>query len=553
MPNTIAVQIGIFGLIITSILIVEHLVCATCPRKKIKHVSLNSLFVLTVLPVQIPMSIACLSIATWSASTEWGLVYLLPNPGNPWIKFVLMFVFLDFLDYMYHFTMHHVPAFWRFHLVHHSDLTVDVSTTVREHPGETFCRNVYLITWVFICGASPEILVLRQMAQSAFNLLSHASFRFPTSLGHILGWVFITPNLHHIHHHIRRPFTDNNFGDVFSIWDRLFGTLSALPGMTPTFGVDTHNAYVAHAGFPQILTMPFRKDLGRGAQTQFADCTDQKHESMPTVGPIRAAETNDVLSANERSKSKVPDSVKSIVDDVAMSESALCSGRTSDLRLVAALSVVLLLIAADCGADGIDDAELVSLAPTETAQQIVCNDAVADIPLGSGQGSAGIMYNLAEHPQSLRVVAKDQLRHAVDVSAQAHTELCVASCSTDRADSIVFKVAPVKYRPVEEQEALCVKLAKETATKPLDYGSRDFSSLEQFEAWMMKFIRGQGVDGNLLYAQCGGDCDPNYTFTVTPEKSGFNVATEVYCGFTRDRGGRDIFNISTALRSGCAP
>jgi len=109
-----------------------------------------------------------------------------------------------------------------------------------------------------------------------------------------------------------------------------------------------------------------------------------------------------------------------------------------------------------------------------------------------------------------------------------------------------------EVRPAQEQEALCVKLAKETAARPLDYGLHDFSTLVQFEAWMMKFIQGQGVDGNLLYAQCGGDCDPNYTFTVTPNNGTFNVATEVYCGFTRDRSDRDLFNISTTLRPGCA-
>jgi hypothetical protein len=263
-------------------------------------------------------------------------------------------------------------------------------------------------------------------------------------------------------------------------------------------------------------------------------------------------ETNDVLLSNEHAKSKVPDAGKSVGDDGALAENMRRGVRTSHSRLVAGLSVVLVLITADCRADSIDDDELFQPAAAETPEQVLCNDPVADIPLRSEQGSAGIMYNLAEHPESLRVVAKDQLRHAVDVSTEARTDDCAASCPAERADSIIFQVAPVKYRPAAEQQALCVKLAKETAIQPLDYGLRDFSSLEQFEAWMTKFIQGRGVDGKLLYEQCGGNCDPNYTFTVTPDNSGFHVATEVYCGFTRDRGGRDLFNISTTLRPGCA-
>ena len=133
------------------------------------------------------MSILCLAVASWSTAVGSGLINLFPHPENPWIKFVLMFLFLDFLDYVYHFTMHRVPVFWRFHLVHHSDLAVDVSTTVREHPGETFLRNVYLILWVFITGASPEILILRQTMQSFFNLTSHASFRLPRWIARIVG------------------------------------------------------------------------------------------------------------------------------------------------------------------------------------------------------------------------------------------------------------------------------------------------------------------------------------------------------------------------------
>jgi sterol desaturase/sphingolipid hydroxylase (fatty acid hydroxylase superfamily) len=266
MPDTVAVQIAIYALIITSLLVAEHVVSATPPGEKIKHLSLNSLFIFAVLPIQIPMSVLCLALAAWSVASGSGLVHFLPYADSPWIKYGLMFVFLDLIDYLYHFTMHRVRFFWRFHAVHHSDLAVDVSTTFREHPGETFLRNVYLITWVFIVGASPEILIVRQTTQSFFNLFSHASFRLPTGLAGVVSWVFITPNLHHVHHHYRLPLTNSNYGDVFSIWDRVFGTLSTPARERPHYGLDTHMSYVRAASFWQTLLIPFLPGLNGPAR-----------------------------------------------------------------------------------------------------------------------------------------------------------------------------------------------------------------------------------------------------------------------------------------------
>ncbi|MSR12961.1 MAG: sterol desaturase family protein [Gammaproteobacteria bacterium] len=198
------------------------------------------MFILTALPIQTVMMLLCLSVSSWTTDHQWGLVYSLPNAEHPLIKYGLMFIFLDFLDYVYHVTMHNVKAFWRFHLVHHSDQAVDVSTTVREHPGESFIRNCFLILWVFLTGASLEILLLRQLAQTTANLSSHSSIRLPPLAARVVGWLFITPNLHHVHHHFQLPATNRNYGDVFSLWDRLFGTFANLTLADTQFGLQTH-------------------------------------------------------------------------------------------------------------------------------------------------------------------------------------------------------------------------------------------------------------------------------------------------------------------------
>lgn len=238
--NPSLMQLTLFGTIITSLWIVEIKIGASPFAPKFKRTQVNSLFILSALPVQLLFAILTLSAARLAAQHNWGLVYLLPNADEPIIKYGLMFIVLDLLDYVYHRTMHFVPAFWRFHLLHHTDLAVDVSTTVREHPGETIIRNGFLVFWIFLCGASVEILMIRQAAETVINISSHSSLRLPRRIANVAGFLFITPNLHHAHHHFQLPATNRNFGDVFSVWDRVFGTFIDLSRDETVFGLDTH-------------------------------------------------------------------------------------------------------------------------------------------------------------------------------------------------------------------------------------------------------------------------------------------------------------------------
>jgi len=110
-----------------------------------------------------------------------------------------------------------------------------------------------LILWVVLCGASVGALVLRQTVQTFFNIFQHTSFRLPGALARAMGWLFITPNLHHAHHHSRLPGTDCNYGDVFSLWDRMFGTFVDISAEETEFGLDTHKADGASTNVLQLL------------------------------------------------------------------------------------------------------------------------------------------------------------------------------------------------------------------------------------------------------------------------------------------------------------
>lgn len=248
-----AVQCTLFVMMFAGGWIAEKIVNTQQTAAKLRHTGFNLAFLALVTPVQLVLITACLGVAEWVTLHHWGLVYLIPGTRNIWLRYGLTFLMLDFLDYAYHYMAHRVPAFWRLHLVHHSDEAVDVSTTFREHPAETAIRVSFLTLWVFICGASVPVLILRQTAETFANVGQHLTFRLPPRAARIMGWLFVTPNLHHMHHHCRLPGTNCNYGDVFSIWDRIFGTYVVRPAETIVFGIDSHMAEGASTSFGGLL------------------------------------------------------------------------------------------------------------------------------------------------------------------------------------------------------------------------------------------------------------------------------------------------------------
>jgi sterol desaturase/sphingolipid hydroxylase (fatty acid hydroxylase superfamily) len=257
--NASLIQGLLFISTMTVLWLIEKYISAEPTQDKWRHTSINIFLMSFALPLQFIAGFILILITTWVAAHHWGIIYLLPHPANPWVKYALMFIMLDFLDYVYHSVMHRVPLFWRFHLVHHTDNRIDVSTTLREHPGETILRNCFLMCWVMLCGASFGVLILRQTVQTLFNISSHSSFRLPALFARILGLVFITPNLHHVHHHRERPYTDSNYGDIFSVWDRLLGTFTELSIKDTIFGLDTHPSKALGWRYIDVVLIPFRK------------------------------------------------------------------------------------------------------------------------------------------------------------------------------------------------------------------------------------------------------------------------------------------------------
>lgn len=253
------VQLWVFILLFVFIWNIENLAGVLFNYKKWKHAFSNAPFIVTSIPGQLLLGLAFIKTIEWTTQHQFGILYLLPKNTNQVWVFIASFILLDLGEYGYHIVMHKVKRLWMFHAVHHSDSVVDVSTTLREHPGENIVRLSFTLLWVFVTGTAFWMLMLRQIIQAITTLFAHMNYRFSDSTDKFISLLFITPNLHQVHHHYKQPYTDCNYGDVFSIWDRMFGTLKRLPAEQLVFGVDTYMDKTATRDFYSLVKLPFGK------------------------------------------------------------------------------------------------------------------------------------------------------------------------------------------------------------------------------------------------------------------------------------------------------
>ncbi len=237
--------------------IIENRKSKISKSDKISHAKLNSLFMLTAAPVQLLFSIGFAYCIRYEVSHHFGLLNKFQISQNMAFQFLATFIFLDFFEYVYHVIMHKVKFLWMFHLVHHSDRVVDVSTTLREHPGETAARLSMSLLWILISGASLWAIVFHQFIQIVSNIIAHSDIRLNKRIDKIIGTVFITPNLHQVHHHYKQPYTDSNYGDILSIWDHLFGTFRSVEVQPHEFGIDSCMDTNEISRFGRLMKLPF--------------------------------------------------------------------------------------------------------------------------------------------------------------------------------------------------------------------------------------------------------------------------------------------------------
>ncbi|MGC1329880.1 sterol desaturase family protein [Pseudomonas sp.] len=175
-------------------------------------------------------------VGVLSYTFAWQHLALLELPaGQPWV-WVLAFVAYDFCYYWLHRLGHERNILWAAHSVHHQSEDYNLSTALRQ------TSTGFIFAWLFylplaVLGVPPLVFV----SVAALNLL----YQFWVHTRHVpklgwLEWIFITPSNHRVHHAQNPLYMDRNYGGVFIVWDRLFGTFQEEDEREPViFGVTT--------------------------------------------------------------------------------------------------------------------------------------------------------------------------------------------------------------------------------------------------------------------------------------------------------------------------
>lgn len=197
--------------------------------------------------------------ARWSAvlvdDKGWGLVRMLSLPK--WLEYIAALLLLDYTLYLWHILTHRVPRLWRFHLVHHVDLDLDVSTALRFHFGEMILSVVFRLGQIFVIGAGPGTLSVWQTVTLISILFHHSNLRVPDNFERRLNGVLVGPRMHGIHHSATPETTNSNWSSGLTIWDRLHRTLRLdVPDEQIKIGVPAYRK-VEEVKLRKIVIMPF--------------------------------------------------------------------------------------------------------------------------------------------------------------------------------------------------------------------------------------------------------------------------------------------------------
>jgi sterol desaturase/sphingolipid hydroxylase (fatty acid hydroxylase superfamily) len=237
--------------------------------KRIPHAWVNIFFTITTIVINFLLAFTLLYASDWAVANEFGLLQWLPAMPM-WLFAIIGLLLLDLVGaYFIHWLEHRVRWMWRFHLVHHTDPNVDTTTANRHHPGESIFRFIFTSIGALICGAPMWLIMMYQSMSAALAQFNHANIQFPVTLDRVLSWVLVTPGMHRIHHHYVLPYTDSNFGNIFSVWDRLFGTYRYMDNKDIIYGIDTHMRPEEHSDITNLLKIPFQKyrpPVGEGSK-----------------------------------------------------------------------------------------------------------------------------------------------------------------------------------------------------------------------------------------------------------------------------------------------
>ena len=224
-------------------------------KNKWRHAGVNFVFTVLHLIIHTAIAIAIVLLSDWCKAQQFGIVYW--ASAGIGLTIVVSVLALDFSSWLVHLVMHKVSVLWFFHLIHHSDTNVDATTGLRHHPGDSILRGIFFIIFIFISGAPIYAVMIFQTLAVISTAFTHANIRLPVKVDNLLSYFIISPNMHKVHHHYKQPYTDSNYGSIFSIWDRLLGTHKHLPIEDVHYGIDRYYPKEEEDNLPLLFKRPF--------------------------------------------------------------------------------------------------------------------------------------------------------------------------------------------------------------------------------------------------------------------------------------------------------
>ncbi|MCW2242464.1 sterol desaturase family protein [Azospirillum canadense] len=259
-----AIRLGIFLGVFAFMALWE----AVAPRRRRSHGRRlrwpNNLGIVVVdtVAVRILFPTAAVGMALLAGQRGWGLMNALTAPA--WVAVPISVLLLDLAIYLQHVAFHAVPVLWRLHRMHHADLDIDVTTSLRFHPLEIVLSMGIKLAVVTALGSPAMAVLVFEVLLNATSMFNHANLRLPPLADRALRWILVTPDMHRVHHSVVVAETNSNYGFNLPWWDRLFGTYRSQPaagheGMT--IGIERFRT-ARDLWIDRMLLQPFRGDKG---------------------------------------------------------------------------------------------------------------------------------------------------------------------------------------------------------------------------------------------------------------------------------------------------
>ena len=210
----------------------------------------------SILLVVVPLS--AVGAALLSLEYKFGLFIWLKTAL--WPSIILTLLVLDVAIYWQHRLLHICSPLWRIHRMHHTDTSFDVTTALRFHPIEIGLSVLIKGAVIVLLGAPILGVIAFEILLNSAAMFNHSNIRIPQWLDKYLRYLFVTPDMHRVHHSVYKDEHNFNYGFCLSCWDRLFASYIGQPKdghQDMTIGLEVFNNK-EETRLDKLLTQPFR-------------------------------------------------------------------------------------------------------------------------------------------------------------------------------------------------------------------------------------------------------------------------------------------------------